>query len=187
MIRGLADAGRVFKNDAHTAAAARAANFVLEHARDSQGRLQRTYAGCQAKVLAYLDDYAYLVDGLIALHRATGEGRWLDAAAELTAAQIPLFWDDKVGGFFYASSAHEPLIARSKLPVDGATPSGGAIAAGNLVYLGRALGKPEYLERAQKCLRATGPLLEENPEAVVQSVVALSAWLEQAGGKNEGK
>ncbi len=138
MIRGLADSGRVFGNEGYKDAAARAADFVLKHARDGQGRLQRTYAGGQAKVLAYLDDYAYLADGLIALHRATGDARWLDAAGELTEAQIRLFWDDQVGGFFYASSEHEPLIARSKLPVDGATPSAGAITAGNLVYLAGA-------------------------------------------------
>ncbi len=183
MIRGLADAGRVFENDAYKAAAARAADFVLKHARDGQGRLQRTYAAGQAKVLAYLDDYAYLADGLIALHQATGDERWLQSAGELTEAQLRLFWDDQVGGFFYTSSEHEVLIARSKLPVDGATPSAGAVAAGNLVYLAPRSTSPSISSAVRRCLRSSGPLLEENPEAVVQTAVALSAWLEAGGGK----
>jgi uncharacterized protein len=178
MIRGLADAGRVFKNDAHNQAAARAADFVLTHMKDPQGRLLRSYAGGQAKVLAYLDDYAFLIDGLIALARATGDDRWLKAAGELTDRQLALFWDEQVGGFFYTSSEHEVLITRSKLPVDAATPSPAAVAATNLVYLAKALDKPEYLERAQKCLRSVSPILAENPEAVPQSGVALAAWLE---------
>ena len=78
--------------------------------------MQRTYAAGQAKILAYLDDYAFLTDGLIALYQATGETRWLRAAGELTETEIALFGDEQVGGFFYTSTQHEPLIARSKLP-----------------------------------------------------------------------
>ncbi len=69
MIRGLADAGRVFHNEQYTAAAIRSADFVLTRMRNPAGRLQRTFAGGQAKLLGYLDDYALLVDGLIAWHR----------------------------------------------------------------------------------------------------------------------
>jgi hypothetical protein len=178
MIRGLADAGRVFKNERYTAAASKAADFILTKMRDPAGRLQRTFAGNQAKVPAYLDDYAFLVDGLIALHRTTGDARWLQAAGELTETEIALFWDERVGGFFYASTVHEQLIARSKLPTDSVTPSGNSVSALNLLYLATALDKPAYVSRAQKCIEAASPILLEHPAAVVELGVAISAWLE---------
>jgi len=177
-IRGLADAGRVFKRDDYVQQAVRAADFVFAKSRDANGRLQRTYADAQAKVPAYLDDYALLVDGLIALHQATGDARWLQAADELTAAQLELFWDERVGGFFYTSTLHETLIARSKMPTDNVTPAGNSVSASNLLYLAAALGKPEYRERAHHCLRVAAPIWEENPTAVVRLAVAAAEWIE---------
>ena len=181
MIRGLADTGRVFGNERYTAAAAKAADFVLAKMRDPAGRLQRTYAAGQAKVLAYLDDYAFLIDGLIALHRATSDERWLRAAGELMEAQLALFWDERVGGFFYTSTEHEQLIARSKLPTDNATPAGNSVSASNLLYLAAALNEPDYIPRAEACIRAGAPIMEAHPAAVVQLAVALAGWLEATG------
>jgi uncharacterized protein YyaL (SSP411 family) len=179
-IRGLADAGRIFKNDEYTQAAAKAADFVLNHMRDPQGRLLRSHAAGAARGLAYLDDYAYLVDGLIALHQATADRRWLDQAGELAELQLALFWDDQVGGFFYTSSEHEQLLARSKMVTDGVTPSGNSVSTANLLALATALDKPDYTARAEKCLRVASPVLEEHPAAVPQLAVALSSWLERS-------
>jgi hypothetical protein len=179
-IRGFADCGRVFKNERYVTAASRAADFVLKSMRDSDGRLLRVYAGSQAKTLGYLDDYAFLVDGLIALHQATGEPRWLEAAGELTDRQLELFWDERVGGFFYTSKLHEQLIARSKLAADNVTPSGNSVAAANLLYLANALGKPEFQARAEKCVQAAAPILEENPAAAVELAVSVAALVEHA-------
>ena len=142
MIRGFADAGRLLDEPKHVQAAARAAEFVLKNLQTPQGRLQRSFAQGQAHLNAYLDDYAFLVDGLLALHEATGEERWLLAADELTKTQIKLFWDQELGGFFFTSDDHEELLARSKDPVDSAQPSGNAVSASNLVYLGRTLATP---------------------------------------------
>src|SRR5205823_6522043 len=114
---------RIFKNDRYTQAATKAADFVLDKMRDSEGRLLRTYAAGQAKVLAYLDDYAYFIDGLIALHQATADERWLKVAGQMNEKELALFWDDRIGGLFYTSTEHEQLIARSKMPTDGVTPS----------------------------------------------------------------
>jgi uncharacterized protein YyaL (SSP411 family) len=178
MIRGLAEAGRVFKNETYVATAARAADFVLAKLRDEKGHLLRTYAGGQAKIPAYLDDYAFLVDGLIALHQATGDARWLNEAGALTDAQLELFWDDRVGGLFFTSTLHEKLIARSKLPTDTVTPSGNSVSAANLLYLAKALNRPEYLSRAEKCIQSAAPILDEHPAAVTQLAVAVSQWIE---------
>jgi hypothetical protein len=178
MIRGLADAGRVFRRRQYTAAAVRAADFVLENLRDDRGRLRRSFAGGQARLMGYLDDYAFFIDGLLALDRATDEPRFRRAAGELMDIQLALFWDDRVGGFFYTSSEHEALFARSKLPTDNATPSGNAVSAANLVYLAKVLERPEYLARAEQCIRSATPLLDDHPGAVVQTAVAMNAWLE---------
>ncbi len=185
MIRGLADAGRLLEQRRYTDAAEKAAEFVLQKLTTPDGRLRRTFGAGRAQLNAYLDDYAFLVEGLIALHRATGRRPWLEEADRLTAVQIDLFWDAERGGFFFTSSDHEKLIARSKDPTDSALPSGNAVAAGNLVYLARQLDKPAYLERAEKTLRAFAPLMKESPTAMPRMAVSLAALLdageEQAG------
>ncbi len=183
MIRGLAEAGRVLQNEQYIEAAERAADFVLANLRDDDGHLLHTYAAGEAKIPAYLDDYAFLVDGLIALHRATGEQQWLDDAAALTDAQLALFWDERVGGFFFTSTLHEELFARSKMPTDTVTPSGNSVSAANLLYLAEALDKPEYVDRAKQCMQAAGPILAEHPTAVAQLVVAINRWIDVTGDK----
>jgi hypothetical protein len=175
MITGFAQAGQILKNDDYIRSAARAADFVLANLRSNDGRLHRSFAQGQAHLNAYLDDYAFLIEGLIALHCATNDRHWLDAAEQLTNVQIERFWDAEQGGFFYTSDDHEDLLARSKDPVDSAIPSGNAVAAGNLVYLARACGKPEYLARAQKTIACFATIVNESPAAVPRMVVSWSA------------
>jgi uncharacterized protein YyaL (SSP411 family) len=179
-IRGLADAGRIFENPAYTKSASDAAEFVLTKSRDPNGALLRNYAGGKAAIPGYLDDYAYFIDGLIALHQATGDERWLKLADELSMKQIELFWDDRAGGFFYTSTLHETLIARSKLPNDGVTPSGTAVSVTNLLYLAKALDRPEYAERAEAALKSAAPVLEEYPASAPQLAVGVVQWLSRA-------
>jgi len=183
MIRGFADAGRVLENPRYTAAAAKAANFVLEKLRTEDGRLLRTFAGGRAQLNAYLDDYAFLVDGLIALYRATDDRQWLDEADRLTATQIERFWDDRYGGFFFTSDDHEQLIARSKDPIDSALPSGNAVTVGNLVYLAAALEKPEYLDRAEKTLAAFATQFEQTPSGMPRMALSLAKFLDARAKK----
>lgn len=181
MIRGFADAGRILQNDAYVQSATRAAEFVLAELRTEDGRLERTYGQGKAALNAYLDDYAFLADGLIALHRATGDEKWLQIAEELTAKQIELFWDEKNGGFYFTSGDHETLLARGRDPVDGVEPSGNSVAASNLVYLGVTLNKPEHLDRAKQTIDAAAGLLQQSPGAAPRLCVAYQAWLKAAG------
>ncbi|MEO8496867.1 MAG: DUF255 domain-containing protein, partial [Planctomycetota bacterium] len=178
MIRGFADSGRLLQNEAYIAAASRAAAFVLAELRTEDGRLERTYGQGKSALNAYLDDYAFLVDGLIALHRATGDKKWLKSAEELTAKQIELFWDEKNGGFYFTSGDHETLLARGRDPIDGVEPSGNSVSASNLVYLGQTLDKPEHLERAKRTIDAAAAILQQSPAAVPRMCVAYQAWLE---------
>ncbi|MFV2066073.1 MAG: thioredoxin domain-containing protein [Pirellulales bacterium] len=185
MIRGLADAGRIFETPKYVAAATRAAEFVLEHLRTPEGRLMRTYRGGEAKLNAYLEDYAFLVDGLIALHQATDDPRWLEAARQLTDMQIDLFWDATAGGFYFTSHDHETLIARGKKPTDGALPAGNSVTAANLLYLRSALDRPDYLDYAEKTLRAARPFLTRVPAAMPCMAMALDNYLRGAPEPSE--
>ena len=166
MIGGLADAGRILKERRYVAAAEKAATFVLASLRTKDGRLLRTYSGGQAKLNAYLNDYAYLADGLIRLYRATGDKKWLTAADEITARQVEFFADEAGGGFYFTSKDHETLFARAKDPVDGATPAGSSVAALNLLTLARELGKPEYVKHAKGTIESVAAILEASPTAV---------------------
>jgi uncharacterized protein YyaL (SSP411 family) len=172
MIRGLADAGRCLKNPQYTAAAERAADFVLNNLR-RDGRLLRTYTSGQAKLNGYLEDYVLLADGLIALHAATGSRRWLDTADDLTRKQIELYWDERNGGFYFTSSDHEQLIARRKDAFDGPIPAGNSVAAENLLTLAAALEKPDHRTRAEKTLQALAPRLSQSPASVPRAAHAL--------------
>jgi uncharacterized protein YyaL (SSP411 family) len=178
MIGGLADSGRVFNEARYLTAAEKAAGFVLSKLRTPDGRLLRSYAGGEGRLNAYLNDYAFLVSGLIRLHQATNNPRWLDEADQLMAKQIELFHDAAGGGFFFTSSDHESLLARAKELVDGAQPSGNSVSAHNLIYLAKAKSKPDYLPLAEKTIAATLPILQSNPTAAPLLVTAIPALAE---------
>jgi uncharacterized protein YyaL (SSP411 family) len=178
MIRGLADAGRVFNRPDYTRAAAVAAQFVLTNMRRPDGRLYRTHTAGEAKLNAYLDDYAFLCDGLIALHKATDDTSWLTKAAEITDLQIEYYADQTNGGFYFTSSDHESLIARGKQPSDGAEPAGSSVAAQNLIYLGREMNRPEYQQIARATIAAAAPLMQKSPRIAPRMALALAELLQ---------
>ncbi|MGI8978127.1 MAG: hypothetical protein ACR2FY_02765, partial [Pirellulaceae bacterium] len=134
----------------------------------------------KAKLNAYLNDYAFLADGLLRLHQATGDKKWLTAADEITAKQLELFRDEKTGGFYFTSSDHEALFARGKDPVDGAIPSGNSVAACNLLILSKNLKKPDLVPIAQKTIGSSAGLLEQSPTSAPRMAVAIPLLLEQA-------
>ena len=168
MIRGLADAGRILKEPEPIKLAVRAADFLLEKMPDASGRLRRSYSKDQARLNAYLDDYAMLIDGLLALHQATEEPRWLEEAQKLQAKQDELFWDEEHGGYFFTSQGHETLLVRSKNPIDGAIPSGSSIAVSNLLALAKATGDAALRAKADRVFQASATLLNRRPSAVIR-------------------
>jgi uncharacterized protein YyaL (SSP411 family) len=174
MVRGLADAGRILGDSKDIAAAAKTADFVLGKMRLSDGRLARTWSQGEARLAAYLDDYAFVIDGLIALHRATGDARWLDEADKLQQEQDRLFADEKRGGYFFTAHDHESLLARAKEVTDGAEPAGNSVAACNLVYLAKAKQKPEYAARAKKCVESAALLWSVAPGSMPRLALAIA-------------
>ena len=177
MIAALAEGGRVLKDARHLEAARRAAAFLLDRMRAGDGRLLHTYKDGQAKLNAYLDDYADLIDGLTRLYETTGEPRWMTSALELAGVMIAEFADAEHGGFFYTGKSHEALIARQRDFMDNATPSGNAMAATALLRLGALTGRDDLAEAGRKTLEAVQVLMERAPMAAGQSLVALDFLL----------
>lgn len=186
MIAGLADAGRILNEQRYIAAAEKAAEFVLTKLRSPDGRLMRTYAGGAAKLNAYLNDYAFLAHGLIQLHRATSNPKWLDEALAITAKQIELFADEKGGGFFFTSDDHEALLARVKELADGALPAGNSVAAQNLIFLAQA-NRPHYLQQASEAIAATVLVTQSSPAAAPWMLSVIPALNEAKGKLKESK
>ncbi|MHB1425636.1 MAG: thioredoxin domain-containing protein [Gemmataceae bacterium] len=183
MIAGLAAAGQALGDKKASARAARAADFVLTTMRTDKGRLLRSYGAApgkkaEARLNAYLDDYAFLVHGLLCLHDATREKRWLDEATRLTDLMVQFHGDEKQGGFFYTSNDHEKLFARSKEQYDGAQPSSNSMAARNLVRLWQKTGAERYARLAEKTFQALAGPLKENPSSLTALADALGMYLE---------
>jgi len=175
MIGSLAYAGRAMSEAKYTEAAATAADFVLTRMR-SDGRLLRTWGQGQAKLNAYLTDYAYMTDALVELHEATGEQRWLDEAKVLASIMIEQYEDEAAGGFYLTSDDHEDLLVRVKRPYDQATPSGNGIAAQALVRLAQVTGEEQYRQAAERTLKAMSGAMAAAPAATESLLLALAMY-----------
>ncbi len=178
MIAGLADAGRMLDRDDYVTAAQQAAEFILKELRDQDGKFRRSFAGGKATLNAYVDDYAFFAAGLIALHRATGDDRWLTEAKAVTDKQLALFWDDSAGGFFFTSNDHPSLIVRAKDPVDGAIPAGASVAAENLQYLAGQIPDTDYNQRLKSTLESFSPMFKQGPAGVPRVAAVLARYLD---------
>ncbi len=177
MISALAEGGRILKDERYLEAAEKAAAFTLDRMRRDDGRLLHTYNDGLAKLDAYLDDYANLVDGLTRLFEATGNPRWLDSALELARIMIDEFADPEQGAFFFTGNHHEALISRPKDVHDNATPSGNGMAATALIRLGALTGRDDLTHAGRSALELVEPVLEAQPAAAGQSLIALDFLL----------
>ena len=152
--------------------ATRAADFALAKLTDTNGRLWRTHTDGESKLNAYLQDYACLIEGILAIHRATGDKKWIEAAMKLQKKQNELFWDEKNGGYFYTSKDHETLIIRTKRAADGAQPSGASVSANNLIYLAEVTGDNTFKDQALKTVLSASGLISEFPTIAPRMLVA---------------
>jgi uncharacterized protein len=164
MIAALAEAGAVLGRPDYLGAARSCAAFVLDQMRDPSGRLLRTFKDGRARLNAYLEDHAFLVEALLTLYESSFEIRWFDAARETAEAMIERFGDDERGGFFSTSSDHEELIARRKDLGDHPIPSGNSSAAFGLLRLAALTGERSYEEWAEGVLRLMERAAARHPE-----------------------
>jgi hypothetical protein len=176
MIKGMARAGRVLGRDDWIQSAAFAVDFI----RDTlwkNGRLLATYKDGKAHLNAYLDDYAFLLDGLLELMQAEFRQADLDFAIALADILLEQFEDRQAGGFFFTSHDHEKLIHRPKPAHDGAMPSGNGVAASALQRLGYLLGETRYLQAAERTLKVFYSTLSRYPGSCCSLLIALEQSL----------
>jgi uncharacterized protein len=176
-ISALADAGAVLERGDYLDAAKACADFVLRELRDEEGRLLRTWKDGRAKLNAYLEDHAFLLEALLTLYEAGFESRWFVEARALADAMIARFGDEQNGGFFETSSDHERLVARRKDLEDHPIPSGNAAAAYGLLRLAALTGERDYEARAVSVLRLLHELAPKHPQAFGHLLQALDFHL----------
>ncbi len=176
MIRGMAIAGRHLGRADFVASAERALDFLQTHLwRDD--RLLAVHTDGQSRLNAYLDDYAFLIDGILELLQCRWRDGDLDFALVLAEALLDRFEDREAGGFYFTANDHEPLIQRPKPTHDDALPSGNGIAAQVLLKLGHLTGRAAYLDAAERALRWAWPMLQHLPSACNALLAALEESL----------
>ena len=177
MIASLAKGARALGEPAYAAAAAKAADFILEHMRDGEGQLLHRYREGEARVTASLNDYAFLIWGLSELYETTFETRFLAAALELLEHVLTHFKDDTAGGFYSTADYAESLILRTRDVYDGALPSGNSAMLMNLTFLGHLTGRREYFDEASRLGRALSDEVGRAPQAHTHLLSALDLAL----------
>jgi uncharacterized protein YyaL (SSP411 family) len=173
MIAALAKASAAFGDPQYTEAAAKAVDFVLKRLRKPDGRLLHRYRDGDAAIHGNLDDYAFLIWGLIELYEITFEASYLEAALELNEFMVKHFWDEEAGGLYFSPDDGEALIVRKKEYYDGAVPSGNAVAMWNMLRLGRITANPRLEGRGIDIGRVFSKAVKQFPSAYTQFMVAL--------------
>ena len=158
-------------------AAVRSAHFVLSELSQDNGQLLRTHRDGKSHLNAYLEDYSYLIAGLIDLYEATFAVEWLKEAERLNQIMIEQFWDDANGSFFFTSKDHETLIVRSKTGYDGATPSGVSMAIHSLLRLDKLLNRPDFRQKVETTLDVYYHQIERSPSGSAQMLCELDFLL----------
>jgi uncharacterized protein YyaL (SSP411 family) len=177
MIASLAKAAQVFNMETYSNAARKAADFILSRMINSDGCLYHRYRKGEAAISGFLDDYAFLVWGLIELYEAIFEVKYLKWAVSLTEKMIELFWDKKDGGFFLTAKDAENVLVREKPIYDSAYPSANSISILNLLRLSRITANIELEKMSQKTLRLFSKAVLKAPAGYTQLLIALDFFL----------
>jgi uncharacterized protein YyaL (SSP411 family) len=177
MISALAEAGAVLERDDYVQAAVRCATFILDHMRGPDGRLLRTWKDGHARLDAYLEDHAFLLEALITLYETTFEPRFYREATAVAGAITERFEDAERGGFFTTASDHERLAVRRKDLEDSPIPSGNSAAAFGLLRLALLSGDGSYERHALGVLRLLAPVAARHPTAFGHLLQAIDFYL----------
>ncbi|HYL79694.1 MAG TPA: thioredoxin domain-containing protein, partial [Candidatus Acidoferrum sp.] len=178
MLGAMAEGYRVLGDPRYLAGATRAADFIITTLRRPDGGLYRTYRGGQAHLSAYLEDYAFLAEGLVDLYEAGGDLRYLREAIRLAERILADFGDPAGGGFYDTAKGHEALILRHRDGVDGATSSANATAALTLARLSYHLDRPDFREAASAAIAAYGRPIQQIARAFSKSLAVVDFMLE---------
>jgi uncharacterized protein YyaL (SSP411 family) len=178
MLAAFAEAARVLDRDNYRQVAERNAVFLLRELRQENERLLRTWKAGEAKLNGYLEDYAYLIEGLLELYQTTFDPHWFLAAKELAGTMIAHFQAPD-GGFFDTSDDHESLITRPRDLQDNATPSGNAMATAALLKLAGLSNELRYLDIAHEALAQMESMMSQYPLGFGQWLQAQAYALSQ--------
>jgi uncharacterized protein YyaL (SSP411 family) len=173
MIAALADAGAALERADYRDAAVACAEFIWRDMRDADGRLLRTYNRGEARLSAYLEDHAFLLEALLTLYETTFDPRWFGAARELAETILARFSDPANGGFFATADDHDALIARRKELEDTPIPSGASSVAFGLLRLAALTGEHRYEQAAVGALRLLHQVAPQHPAAFAHLLQAL--------------
>jgi uncharacterized protein YyaL (SSP411 family) len=181
MISALAEAGAVLDRPDYLAAAKSCADFIWAEMRDSQGTLLRSWRRGEARLNAYLEDHAFLLEALITLYEASFDPEIFNRAVAVAETMIDRFADPDRGGFFSTSHDHEELIARRKDIGDHPIPSGSSSAALGLLRLAALTGEPSYRRHAMGVIALLTPATARQPDAFGHLLQAIALALQPAG------
>ncbi len=173
MISAYAKAAQVFGEETYADAATKAADFVLAKLTTPDGRLLKRYRQGEAGLTAHLEDYAFLIRGLLDLYETTFEVKYFEAALAFQRVLDERFWDAESGGYFTVANDAEALIVRAKKLYGGAIPSGNAYSIGNLARLHRMTGNPDHATRLEALIRAFSGEIAQQPSAYPETLCAL--------------
>jgi len=176
MIKGMAIASRHLEKPEYADSATQALDFVRSSLWKNN-RLLATSKDSKAHLNAYLDDYAFMLDGILELLQTRWRSKDLEFALQLADVLIDQFEDKQHGGFYFTSDDHEQLIQRPKIYADEATPAGNGIAAHSLARLGYLCGDTRYLDAAERCLKSAASLIKQAPAAHGSLLNALEEYL----------
>lgn len=173
MIASLAKAASALAEPKYAEAAAKAAKFALTTLRNPDGSLLHRYRQGDAAIQGNLDDYAFLIWGLLELYQTAFDVSYLKNAIELNEYLLQHFWDDRAGGFFFTDEKGEKLLVRSKEVYDGAVPSGNSVAYLNLLRLSRMTGNTAWEQKAEELERAFSAQVGQTASAHTLFLVGL--------------
>jgi len=178
MLRSFAEAANVLLREDYRETAVRNAEFLLSRLRQD-GRLLRSYKDGRARFNAYLEDYAYLLDGLLSLYEATFDPRWIAESEALADVLVTGFWDDGGDGFYFTSADHETLIHRPKEFYDHAVPSGNSVAAHALLRLWKLTGNNRWSTYPISIFKRMIAPVRQHPGSFAHLLCAMDFYLGQ--------
>ena len=164
MLRGIATAARVLEDEGFRKLAVKNGEF-LHREMIHNGRVMRSWTSGQAKISGFLEDYAAVALGFLALYELTFDGVWVERATDLASSMIKWFWDDELGLFFDSPSDSENLITRPRDVTDNAIPSGNSLAVDLLQSLAELRRDPEMSRRATFIVESLATPMLQYPTA----------------------
>ena len=176
MLQAFAEAAAVLDRDDYRRVAIDNATFILREMRPD-GRLLRSYKDGQARVLGYLEDYAFVADGLLYVYELTFDRQWINEARALADDMIDLFWDEDLGFFYETGKDAEQLVVRPRELFDNAIPCGGSMAAHLLQRLSIFTGEQSYGQKAATTLRGVQNIVAEHPMGMGNWLAAIDFYV----------